>query len=81
MEALPGNAPYARVKAGVISAVESSVWAEIAAHTHNKLSWFLAPVKPEEWADRVPRLLDVLVNGLGSDDARRAGRRCTFRRG
>lgn len=30
------------------------------------LSWFLAHVKPEEWDDRVPRLLDVLLNGLRS---------------
>jgi AcrR family transcriptional regulator len=86
-------AAYAEVKRGVIDAVESSVWADISAHTHNKLgqalsalleaggragvvredvdardvillSWFLAHVKPEEWAERVPRLLDVLVKGL-----------------
>jgi hypothetical protein len=34
------------------------------------LSWFLAHVKPEEWDDRVPRLLDVLLAGLRSTDAR-----------
>lgn len=28
------------------------------------LSWFLAHVKPQEWGDRVPRLLDVLVSGI-----------------
>ena len=30
------------------------------------LSWFLAHVKPEEWDDRVPRLLEVLLAGLRS---------------
>jgi AcrR family transcriptional regulator len=29
------------------------------------LSWFLAHVVPEEWDQRVPRLLDVLLSGLG----------------
>lgn len=86
-------AAYAQVKAGVIQAVDSSVWAEISAQTRDKLgraldallgagstagvvrgdvdardvilmSWFLAHIKTEEWADRVPRLLDVLLNGL-----------------
>jgi AcrR family transcriptional regulator len=28
------------------------------------LSWFLAHVDPDEWDDRVPRLLDVLLDGL-----------------
>lgn len=28
------------------------------------LSWFLAHVDPDEWRDRVPRLLDVLMTGL-----------------
>jgi AcrR family transcriptional regulator len=31
------------------------------------LSWFLAHVEAEEWADRVPRLLDVLLAGMRSD--------------
>ena len=30
------------------------------------LSWFLAHVEPDEWHDRVPRLLDVLLDGLRS---------------
>ncbi|WP_432943312.1 TetR/AcrR family transcriptional regulator [Kribbella sp. CA-253562] len=34
------------------------------------LSWFLAHVKPEEWDDRVPRLLDVLLTGLRSTETR-----------
>jgi AcrR family transcriptional regulator len=28
------------------------------------LSWFLAHVEADEWVDRVPRLLDVLLDGL-----------------
>lgn len=28
------------------------------------LSWFLAHVQDDEWADRTPRLLDVLLRGL-----------------
>ncbi|SDS63056.1 TetR/AcrR family transcriptional regulator [Microlunatus soli] len=92
-------AGYARVKGGVINAVESSVWADISAHTHTKLgralnellsagaaagvlrtdldprdvillSWFLAHVQPEEWDDRVPRLLDVLLQGMQSTGIR-----------
>ncbi len=34
------------------------------------LSWFLAHVNAEEWADRVPRLLDVLIKGLSADGGR-----------
>lgn len=30
------------------------------------LSWFLAHVEAEEWEDRVPRLLDVLLDGMRS---------------
>jgi AcrR family transcriptional regulator len=87
-------AAYARVKGGVIAAVETSVWTDISSQTHAKLggalgrlleagaragvlradvdprdvillSWFLAHVEAEEWAERVPRLLDVLLAGLG----------------
>ncbi|WP_293238864.1 hypothetical protein [Mycolicibacterium sp.] len=29
------------------------------------LSWFLAHVEDDEWAERTPRLLDVLLRGLG----------------
>jgi hypothetical protein len=28
------------------------------------LSWFLAHVDDDEWAQRTPRLLDVLLDGL-----------------
>lgn len=28
------------------------------------MTWFLTQVMPDEWDDRVPRLLDVLVDGL-----------------
>lgn len=92
-------AAYAQVKRGVIDAVDSSVWADISAHTHDRLgqalnalldagsragvlrhdidardvillSWFLAHVNAEEWADRVPRLLDVLIKGLSADGGR-----------
>lgn len=31
------------------------------------LSWFMAHVTPEEWDERVPRLLDVLVAGLRTE--------------
>lgn len=86
-------AAYARVKFGVIAAVEASVWQDIGAQTPGKLgealtallaagradgvlrddvdsrdvillSWFLAHVEEEEWADRTPRLLAVLLDGL-----------------
>jgi AcrR family transcriptional regulator len=86
-------AEYARVKRGVISAVEASVWSDISAQTPGKLSealgalldagrrqgvfrddvdsrdvillsWFLAHVEDHEWAERTPRLLEVLLNGL-----------------
>lgn len=86
-------AAYARVKFGVIAAVEASVWRDIGAETPGKLgdaltallvagresgvlrgdvdsrdvillSWFLAHVEDDEWADRVPRLLDLLLDGL-----------------
>lgn len=86
-------ADYARVKAGVIDAVEDSVWAEVSSQTHSKLggaltellvagaeagalrsdvdprdvillSWFLAHVEADEWEQRVPRLLDVILAGL-----------------
>ena len=86
-------AAYARVKGGVIAAVEDSVWADLSSRTHGKLgqaltglldagstagvlradvdprdvillSWFLAHVEAEEWEQRVPRLLDVLLSGL-----------------
>ncbi|MGZ8177665.1 TetR/AcrR family transcriptional regulator [Williamsia sp. SKLECPSW1] len=30
------------------------------------LVWFLSRIGPDEWEERVPRLLDVLVNGLRS---------------
>lgn len=92
-------AGYARVKGGVINAVESSVWADISAQTHTKLgqalnellgagaedgvlrtdldardvillSWFLAHVQPAEWDDRVPRLLNVLLQGMQSTASR-----------
>ncbi|MBZ5738626.1 TetR/AcrR family transcriptional regulator [Nocardioides mangrovi] len=33
------------------------------------LSWFLAHVEEEEWAARVPRLLDVLLDGMRSREA------------
>lgn len=88
-------ASYARVKQGVILAVEDSVWADLSSATHSKLggaltrlldagsaagelradvdprdvillSWFLAHVDAGEWAERVPRLLDVLLDGLRS---------------
>jgi AcrR family transcriptional regulator len=86
-------AVYARVKFGVIAAVEASVWQDIGAQTLGKLgealgvllaagrasgvlrgdvdsrdvillSWFLAHVEEDEWADRTPRLLSVLLDGL-----------------
>ena len=86
-------AAYARVKMGVIAAVEASVWQDISAHTMGKLaealtalldagrergvlradvdardvillSWFLAHVEHDEWDDRTPRLLSVLLDGL-----------------
>ncbi|MET0475269.1 MAG: TetR family transcriptional regulator [Mycobacterium sp.] len=87
-------AVYARVKFGVMAAVEASVWQDISAQTHGKLgdaltalleagraagvfrddvdprdvillSWFLAHVEDDEWVERTPRLLDVLLRGLG----------------
>jgi AcrR family transcriptional regulator len=86
-------ASYARVKFGVIAAVEASVWQDIGAQTLGKLgdaltallaagrekgvlrsdvdsrdvillSWFLAHVEDDEWAERTPRLLAVLLDGL-----------------
>ena len=86
-------AAYARVKFGVIAAVEASVWQDIGAQTLGKLgealtallaagrekgvlrgdvdsrdvillSWFLAHVEEDEWAERTPRLLAVLLDGL-----------------
>ncbi|WP_216847513.1 TetR/AcrR family transcriptional regulator [Arthrobacter sp. SLBN-53] len=86
-------AAYARVKFGVMAAVEASVWRDIASHTPGKLgdalgalleagrdsgvlradvdardvillSWFLAHVDADEWAERTPRLLGVLLDGL-----------------
>ena len=86
-------AEYARIKRGVIAAVEASVWGDISAQTPGKLStalsalleagraqalirddvdsrdvillsWFLAHVEDHEWADRTPRLLAVLLDGL-----------------
>jgi AcrR family transcriptional regulator len=86
-------AAYARVKFGVIAAVEASVWRDIGAQTLGKLgdaltalltagrehgvlrgdvdsrdvillSWFLAHVEDDEWAERIPRLLAVLLDGL-----------------
>lgn len=86
-------AAYARVKFGVMAAVEASVWRDIAAQTPGKLgeavnallaagrdtgdvradvdsrdvillSWFLAHVEDHEWAERTPRLLEVLLDGL-----------------
>jgi AcrR family transcriptional regulator len=86
-------ANYARVKFGVIAAVEASVWRDIGAQTLGKLgealtalltagsetgvlrsdvdsrdvillSWFLAHVEEDEWAERTPRLLAVLLDGL-----------------
>lgn len=86
-------AAYARVKFGVIAAVEASVWQGIGARTPGKLgealgallaagreagvlrsdvdsrdvillSWFLAHVEDDEWAERTPRLLDVMLDGL-----------------
>jgi AcrR family transcriptional regulator len=86
-------AAYARVKFGVIAAVEASVWRDIGAQTLGKLgdaltalltagrehgvlrgdvdsrdvillSWFLAHVEDDEWAERTPRLLAVLLDGL-----------------
>ena len=88
-------AAYARVKFGVIAAVEASVWQDIGAQTPGKLgdalsallaagrdggvlrgdvdsrdvillSWFLAHVEDDEWAERVPRLLAVLLDGLAA---------------
>ena len=88
-------AAYARVKRGVMAAVEDSLWARVSAPTHGRLgaalegllaagagagvlradvdprdvvllSWFLAHAEVEEWAERVPRLLDVLMDGLRS---------------
>lgn len=88
-------AAYARVKGGVIDAVEDAVWTDLSSQTHGKLrsaltrllgagsaagvlredvdprdvillSWFLAHVEDEEWEQRVPRLLDVLLAGLRS---------------
>ena len=86
-------AAYARVKLGVIAAVEASVWQDISAQTMGKLaealtalldagrqqgvlrgdvdardvillSWFLAHVERDEWDERTPRLLSVLLDGL-----------------
>jgi AcrR family transcriptional regulator len=86
-------AVYARVKFGVIAAVEASVWQDIGAQTLGKLgealtalldagrasgvlrddvdsrdvillTWCLAHVEEDEWADRTPRLLSVLLDGL-----------------
>ena len=86
-------AAYARVKLGVIAAVEASVWQDISAQTPGKLaealtalldagreqgvlrgdvdardvillSWFLAHVERDEWDERTPRLLSVLLDGL-----------------
>ena len=86
-------AAYARVKFGVIAAVDASVWHDIGAQTPGKLggaltallaagrekgvlrgdvdsrdvillSWFLAHVEDHEWAERTPRLLAVLLDGL-----------------
>ncbi|OPX11076.1 TetR/AcrR family transcriptional regulator [Mycobacterium sp. AT1] len=86
-------AEYARVKLGVIAAVEASVWQDISAQTPGKLagalsalldagreqgvlrgdvdardvillSWFLAHVERDEWDERTPRLLSVLLDGL-----------------
>ncbi len=91
-------AAYARVKSGVIDAVEDAVWADLSSQTHGKLtlaltellsagssagvlradvdprdvvllSWFLAHVEADEWEQRVPRLLDVLLAGLRSSAA------------
>jgi AcrR family transcriptional regulator len=88
-------AVYARVKFGVMAAVEASVWRDIGAQTMGKLgdaldallaagrkdgvlradvdsrdvillSWFLAHVEDDEWAERTPRLLDVLLAGLAA---------------
>jgi AcrR family transcriptional regulator len=88
-------AAYARVKFGVIAAVEASVWQDIGTDTLGKLgealtallsagrekgllrgdvdsrdvillSWFLSHVEPDEWAERTPRLLDVLLRGLAA---------------
>ena len=88
-------ANYARVKFGVMAAVEASVWQDIGAQTMGKLgdaldallragreadvlrgdvdsrdvillSWFLAHVEDDEWAQRTPRLLDVLLDGLAA---------------
>jgi AcrR family transcriptional regulator len=88
-------AAYARVKFGVMAAVEASVWKDIGAQTMGKLgdaldallaagreagvlrgdvdsrdvillSWFLAHVEDDEWAQRTPRLLDVLLAGLAA---------------
>lgn len=86
-------AVYARIKHGVIAAVDASVWQDISAQTMGKLaealsallgagreqgvlrgdvdprdvillSWFLAHVGPDEWDQRTPRLLGVLLDGL-----------------
>ena len=88
-------ANYARVKFGVMAAVEASVWQDLGAQTLGKLgdaldallragreadvlrgdvdsrdvillSWFLAHVEDDEWAQRTPRLLDVLLDGLAA---------------
>lgn len=88
-------AAYARVKFGVIAAVEASVWQDIGSKTMGKLgdaltalltagrgsgtlrsdvdsrdvillSWFLAHVEDDEWAERTPRLLAVLLDGLAA---------------
>ena len=88
-------AAYARVKLGVMAAVEASVWRDIGAQTMGKLgdaldallrsgreagvlrgdvdsrdvillSWFLAHVEDDEWEQRTPRLLDVLLDGLAA---------------
>ncbi len=88
-------AAYARVKFGVMAAVEASVWRDIAAQTPGKLgaalgallaagrdagvlrddvdprdvillSWFLAHVEEDEWEERTPRLLGVLLDGLSA---------------
>lgn len=86
-------AEYARIKHGVIAAVEASVWQDISGQTMGKLagaltalleagreqgvlrgdvdardvillSWFLSHVERDEWDERTPRLLRVLLDGL-----------------
>ena len=97
-------AAYARVKFGVMAAVEASVWQDISAQTYGKLgaaltvlleagreqgvfrqdvdsrdvillSWFLAHVEDDEWAERTPRLLSVLLDGLRAKPEAPAGQR------